>query len=86
MLIGAVVMLLRSWSNLAKFSLLGSMPGCLKGKTNYSVKQREQTGLKEMSLRFSSDPGSAHVKSQLHQSLNFFLLQFKLPPSDFLEV
>ena len=70
-------LILKSCNNLAKFSSagLGALPGCQKGKANYSVNQGEQAGLKEMSLRFSSGPGSAHVKSQLHQPLNFFLLQ-----------
>lgn len=77
LLIGAVAGLLESYNNLAEFSSagLGSLPGCQKGKANYSVNQREQAGLKEISLRFSSGPGSAHVESQLHQPLNFFLLQ-----------
>lgn len=77
LLIGAVARLLESYNNLAKSSSagLGSLPGCQKGKVNYSVNQGEQAGLKEISLRFSSGLRSAHVKSQLRQPLNFFLLQ-----------
>lgn len=76
-LIGAVARLLKSCNNLAKFPSagLGSLPGCQKGKANYSASHGEQAGLKEMLLRFSSDPRSAHVKSHLHQPLHFFLLQ-----------
>lgn len=64
-LIGAVARLLKSCNNLAKFSSasLGFLPGCQKGKANYSVKQGEQAGLKEMLLRFSSGPMPPHVKS-----------------------
>lgn len=70
-------LILKSCNNLAKFSSagLGSLPGCQKGKANYSVNWGEQAGLKKMLLRFSSGSRSACVKSQLHQSLNFFLLQ-----------
>lgn len=76
-LIGAVARLLKSCNNLAKFSSadLGCLPGCQKEKDNYSVNQGEQAGLKEMSFGFSSGPRSDHTKSQLHQPLDFFLLQ-----------
>lgn len=70
-------LILKSHNNLGKFSSagLGALPGC-QGEANYSVARGEQAGLEGRALRVSSGPRSAHVKSRLHQPLQFFLFLF----------